>query len=167
MRPTLDFDLGLPEGIPYSRLPLVCCLVAFILTFFVTRTFVRMIRHRRNAGRAAKWWQPRNIYIGSTHIHHVAFGVVMVMISGIAMVTISVGGQESQYTLAATVFGIGAALVLDEFALILHLSDVYWSEQGRVSVEVVSLAVGCMGLALVGFSPNLFTGLTENDIWKN
>jgi hypothetical protein len=54
--------------------------------------------------------------------------------------------------------GVGTSLVLDEFALIVHLSDVYWAEQGRVSVEVVSLTVASLGLALVGFSPNLFTG---------
>ena len=49
--------------------------------------------------------------------------------------------------------GIGTSLVLDEFALILHLSDVYWSEQGRVSIEVVSLAIAAMGLVLVGLQP--------------
>ena len=45
-----------------GRLPLLCCLVAFILTFFVTRTFVRFIRHRAEAGHPAKWWQPRNLH---------------------------------------------------------------------------------------------------------
>ena len=32
---------------------------------------------------------------------------------------------------AAAVFGLGTALVLDEFALILHLRDVYWANEGR------------------------------------
>jgi hypothetical protein len=142
--------------IDHGRLPLLCCLVAFLLTFFVTRTFVRMIRHRKNAGRPAKWWQPRNIYVGSTHIHHVAFGVVLVMISGLTLVTLSVGGQEPQYTAAATFFGIGAALVLDEFALILHLSDVYWSEDGRTSVDAVFAAVAVAGLLIMGLHPLMF-----------
>jgi hypothetical protein len=43
--------------------------------------------------------------------------------------------------------------VLDEFALILHLQDVYWSGEGQLSVEAVSLVAACLGLALVGFSP--------------
>ena len=43
--------------------------------------------------------------------------------------------------------------MLDEFALILHLDDVYWSEEGRISVEMVSLCVVCLGLVLVGASP--------------
>jgi Mg/Co/Ni transporter MgtE len=53
----------------------------------------------------------------------------------------------------AVLIGVGVSLVLDEFALILHLSDVYWTAEGRVSVDLVSLAAACLGLALVGFSP--------------
>jgi hypothetical protein len=139
-----------------GRLPLLCCLVAFILTFFVTRTFVRFIRYRNDAGLPAKWWQPRNIHIGAVHIHHVAFGVVLVMISGLTLVTLAVDGQEPEFTLAATIFGIGAALVLDEYALILHLSDVYWEEDGRTSVDAVFAAVGVAGLLIMGLHPLMF-----------
>ena len=53
----------------------------------------------------------------------------------------------------ATVFGIGAALVLDEFALIFYLRDVYWSEQGRTSVDAVFAAVAFTGLLLLGYHP--------------
>ena len=139
-----------------GRLPLLCCLVAFILTFFVTRTFVRFIRHRRNAGLPPRWWQPRNVHIGGVHIHHVTFGVVLVMISGLTLVTLSVNGQQPEFTLAAISFGIGAALVLDEYALILHLSDVYWEEDGRTSVDAVFAAVAVAGLLIMGLHPLMF-----------
>jgi hypothetical protein len=139
-----------------GRLPLLCCLVAFILTFFVTRTFVRVIRHRAAVGRPTRWWQPRNVHIGGVHIHHVTFGVVLVMLSGLMLVTLSVNGQEPEFTLAATIFGIGAALVLDEYALILHLSDVYWEEDGRTSVDAVFAAVGVAGLLIMGLHPLMF-----------
>jgi hypothetical protein len=139
-----------------GRLPLLCCLIAFILTFFVTRTFVRLIRHRDEAGLPAKWWQPRNIRIGAVHIHHVAFGLVLVMISGLTLVTLSVDGRVPEFTLAATFFGIGAALVLDEYALILHLSDVYWEEDGRTSVDAVFAAVAVAGLLIMGLHPLMF-----------
>ncbi|AKN16849.1 hypothetical protein MHAE_00750 [Mycobacterium haemophilum DSM 44634] len=139
-----------------GRLPLLCCLLAFILTFFVTRTFVRLIRHRAQAGRPPRWWQPRNIHIGSVHIHHVAFGVVLVLISGLTLVTLSVDGREPEFTVAATLFGIGAALVLDEYALILHLSDVYWSEDGRTSVDAVFAAAAVAGLLILGLHPLMF-----------
>lgn len=136
-----------------GRLPLLCCLIAFLLTFFVTRTFVRFIRHRLAAGRPAKWWQPRNVHIGGVHIHHVTFGVVLVMISGLTLVTLSDTGQELENTVAAIFFGIGAALVLDEYALILHLSDVYWEEDGRTSVDAVFAAVAVAGLLIMGLHP--------------
>lgn len=136
-----------------GRLPLLCCLIAFILTFFVTRTFVRFIRYRVEAGLPAKWWHPRNVHIGAVHIHHVTFGVVLVMLSGLSLVTLSIDGQEPEFTLSAIVFGIGAALVLDEYALILHLSDVYWEEDGRSSVDAVFAAVGVAGLLIMGLHP--------------
>ncbi|OBA64173.1 hypothetical protein A5647_03745 [Mycobacterium sp. 1100029.7] len=139
-----------------GRLPLLCCLVAFILTFFVTRTFVRFIRHRVASGRPAKWWQPRNVHIGGLHIHHVTFGVVLVMISGLTLVTLSDTGQEAENTVSAIFFGIGAALVLDEYALILHLSDVYWEEDGRTSVDAVFAAVAVAGLLIMGLHPLMF-----------
>ena len=142
--------------VEHGRLPLLCCLVAFILTFFVTRTFVRVIRHRKQAGRPPRWWEPRNVHIGGVHIHHVTFGVVLVMISGLTLVTMSVNGQEAELTVVAILFGIGAALVLDEYALILHLSDVYWEEDGRTSVDAVFAAVAVAGLLIMGLHPLMF-----------
>jgi hypothetical protein len=139
-----------------GRLPLLCCLVAFILTFFVTRTFVRYIRHRADLGVPPRWWEPRNIHIGKMHIHHVLVGVLLVMISGVTLVALSVTGHEPEDTAAAIVFGIGAALVLDEYALILHLSDVYWEEDGRTSVDAVFAAVAVGGLLVLGLHPLMF-----------
>jgi len=62
-------------------------------------------------------------------------------------------GTMGWLSLSALAIGIGTSLVLDEFALILHLQDVYWSSEGQLSVEAVSLVAACLGLALVGFSP--------------
>jgi hypothetical protein len=139
-----------------GRLPLLCCLTAFILTFFVTRTFVRLIRRRAGTSRPPRWWEPRNIQVGSKHIHHVVVGVVLVMVSGVTLVTLSVNGNTAEFTATAILFGIGAALVLDEYALILHLSDVYWEEDGRTSVDAVFAAVAVGGLLVLGLHPLMF-----------
>ncbi|MDG5482089.1 hypothetical protein [Mycolicibacterium gadium] len=161
MRATFDLDFG----IPHSRIPLVFCLVAFILTFFVTRTIVRYIRSHADSDAPRKWWQPRNISAGGgLHIHHVVIGVILVMISGVSMVTLAVNGGVPEFTVAATFFGIGAALVLDEFALILHLQDVYWAEDGRTSVDAVFAAVAVAGLLVLGFNPLSFFDI---GIWRN
>jgi hypothetical protein len=156
----LDLGIGIPDG----RLPLVYCLVAFILTFFVTRTIVRYIRRHADSDKPRKWWQPRNISAGGgLHVHHVVIGVILVMLSGVAMVTLAVDGGVPEFTVAATFFGIGAALVLDEFALILHLQDVYWAEDGRTSVDAVFAAIAVAGLLILGFNPLSFFDI---GIWR-
>ncbi|MDT5014131.1 MAG: hypothetical protein QOD39_291 [Mycobacterium sp.] len=164
VRASFDFHLAIPHG----RLPLVFCLFAFILTFFVTRTIVRYIRRHADSDAPHRWWQPRNISVskapGGIHIHHAVFGVILVMISGVTMVTLAVDGGVPEFTVAATFFGIGAALLLDEFALILHLSDVYWSEDGRTSVDAVFAAIAVAGLLILGFNPLSFFDI---DIWRD
>lgn len=152
------------DFITRDRLPLLCCLVAFILTFFVTRTIVRYIRRHADSDAPRKWWQPRNIGHGTLHIHHAVIGVILVMVSGVTMVTLAVNGGVAEFTVAATFFGVGAALVLDEFALILHLSDVYWAEDGRTSVDAVFAAVAVAGLLVLGFNPLSFFDV---GIWRN
>ncbi|MDA4107972.1 membrane protein [Mycobacterium holsaticum DSM 44478] len=163
MPASLNFDFSIPP----ERMPLTFCLIAFILTFFVTRTIVRYIRNHPEgeAGDAPrKWWQPRNIDTGGLHIHHVVIGVILVMVSGVTMVTLAVDGGVPEFTVAAIIFGIGAALVLDEFALILHLEDVYWAEDGRTSVDAVFAAVAVAGLLILGFNPLSFFDI---GIWRD
>src|ERR1700739_5066694 len=98
----LELDL-----VARGRLPLLCCLIAFLLTFLVTRTIVRYIRAHANSDAPRKWWQPRNIGHGTLHIHHVVIGVILVMISGVSMVTLGIDGGVTDFTDAARLFGVG------------------------------------------------------------
>ncbi len=158
----MDFRL---EFVAPGRQPLMWCLLAFILTFFITRSITRYIRATAGQTGPRKWWQPHNISgKGGTHIHHAVFGVILVLLSGVAMISMAVDGGVRQFTVAAVFFGIGAALVLDEFALILHLEDVYWSEDGRTSVDAVFVAVAVAGLLVMGFNP---LSLFEVGIWRD
>ncbi|WP_030405178.1 hypothetical protein [Streptomyces sp. NRRL F-5555] len=136
-----------------GKLPLLLALTAFVLTFVVTRVVTRLIR----AGKGPFG----NVEAGGVHIHHVIPGVVLTVIGGFAAVA---GGRQGfGSALAAVVFGIGAGLVLDEFALILHLDDVYWSEAGRQSVEVVVLTAALVGLVLAGFTPFGVDGVSQGE----
>ncbi|MDH2430053.1 hypothetical protein [Sphaerisporangium sp. TRM90804] len=127
-----------------GRLPLFCFLVALIVTFLFTRLNVRLIRAK------VGWF--RNVNVGDVHIHHVVFGVVLMLMSGVAGLVVN-GISADGYALSAAVFGVGAALVLDEFALLLHLRDVYWSEEGRTSVDAVFVAIAVTMLLLIGLRP--------------
>ncbi|MFD6534050.1 hypothetical protein [Streptomyces sp. NPDC060184] len=134
-----------------GKLPLLLALAAFVLTFAITRTITRMIR----AGKGPF----RNITPGGVHVHHVVPGVVLSVLGGFGAVA---SGQHGVTAMVfAVVFGVGAGLVLDEFALILHLDDVYWTEQGRQSVEMVVLTTSLVLLALAGFSPLGVDELTD------
>jgi hypothetical protein len=158
----MDFRL---EFVAPGRQPLMWCLIAFILTFFITRSITRYIRATADQTGPRKWWQPHNISgKGGTHIHHAVFGVILVLLSGVAMISMAVDGGVREFTVAAVFFGIGAALVLDEFALILHLEDVYWSEDGRTSVDAVFVAVAVAGLLVMGFNP---LSLFDVGIWRD
>ncbi|MDK0519076.1 hypothetical protein [Streptomyces sp. ML-6] len=126
-----------------GKVPLLLALAAFVLTFAVTRFVTRMIR----AGKGPF----RNVTPGGMHIHHVVPGVVLSVVGGFGAVVSGRHGLGAG--ICAVVFGTGAGLVLDEFALILYLDDVYWTEEGRRSVEAVVLTAALVLLVLAGFSP--------------
>ncbi|MGW9437142.1 hypothetical protein [Streptomyces sp. NPDC055607] len=136
-----------------GKLPLFLALTSFVVTFLVTRTITRLIR----AGKGPFG----NVSSGGLHIHHVVPGVVLSVIGGFGAV--GSGRHGVGAAVFAVVFGIGAGLVLDEFALILHLDDVYWSEDGRKSVEVVVLTAALVMLALSGFSPLGVNDVSEDE----
>ncbi|MGW0330532.1 hypothetical protein ACWD0J_01440 [Streptomyces sp. NPDC003011] len=137
-----------------GKLPLLFALASFVLTFLITRVVTRMIR----AGKGPFG----NVSTGGVHIHHVVPGVALTVLGGFGAVASSRHGFGS--AAFAVVFGIGAGLVLDEFALILHLDDVYWTEAGRKSVEAVVLTAALVGLVLAGFTPFGVNDMTEDEL---
>ncbi|MBF6214329.1 hypothetical protein IU433_28275 [Nocardia puris] len=141
MRRWLEDDV-----IAYGRLPLLCFLLGFIIGFLFIRLSVRMIRAK------VRWW-PGNLRAGDVHVHHMVFGVVLVLGSGLGLVAVAEDAERWTSSALAAAFGVGAALVLDEFALIYYLKDVYWEEQGRTSVDAVFVALAVTGLLLLGFHP--------------
>jgi hypothetical protein len=99
--------------------------VAFGAALAVARAVTHSIRHG-----TGPW---RNVRMGHRHIHHYVPGIALVLLSGGASITMR---HERLDTWLAVPFGAGAALIVDETALLLELSDVYWSERGALSVDV-------------------------------
>ena len=123
--------------------PTFFMLVAFVVTFLVTRYVTHMIRSGRGPF--------RDNTVGGLHVHHEVYGIFLLLSSGaleFAYRPDPPGGQ-----ILAALFGAGAALTLDEFALWLHLDDVYWGPEGRRSVDAVLVAVIVGGLMLVETAP--------------
>jgi hypothetical protein len=126
-----------------SRTVQFAMLCSFVGTFTATRLVVRMIRSGRGPF--------RNVKVGAVHVHHLVPGIIIMMVS--APLQFVIAPQGTMRTVLACVFAAGAALTLDEFALWLHLTDVYWEEQGRKSVDAVVAVAGLGTLALVVSQP--------------
>ncbi|GAB91993.1 hypothetical protein [Gordonia rhizosphera] len=126
-----------------GRLPLFLLFLAFVTTFLVTRLITRLIR----AGRGPF----RDNVAGGVHIHHAVPGVILTVAG--AFISVAVDGSSPGAEISAILIGVGTSLVLDEFALILHLQDVYWSREGQLSVQVVCLTIAALGMTVLGVNP--------------
>jgi hypothetical protein len=96
------------------------------------------------------WWPGSVKTEGGLHVHHLVFGIVLLLLAGFAL---ALQPPSPWLEIFAAGFGIGAGLTLDEYALWLHLEDVYWAEEGRRSVDAVVIAALIGGLLLLGFLP--------------
>jgi hypothetical protein len=113
------------------------------LGFVTTFAAVRVLTYSIRVGRGPF----RNVSLGGEHLHHYMWGIGLV--SGVGGV--AVRGEEAtrRHPLVGLCYGIGLALIVDEFALLLDLQDVYWARQGRISID---LGVGLAGLGGTAFA---------------
>ena len=119
----------------------------FFVSFLVTFGFIRTSAHMIKA--QVSWW-PGNVQVGGTHIHHLVWGILLLLIMG--YVGVAVAPPTPWHEIVTVLFGVGTGLTLDEFALWLNLEDVYWSQQGRRSIDAVIIAGTITGMVLVGFT---------------
>jgi hypothetical protein len=126
-------------------------LIGFLTTYGLTRWITRRIR-ARIAGQAQQSGSAvKDLYIGGVHIHHQVWGILLVLVTG--LLEFRFRPHPPWQEVLAALFGAGAALMLDEFALSLYVRDVYWTREGRKSIDAVMVA-SVIGLALLlGTSP--------------
>ena len=124
-----------------GREPIFFLLLAFLLTFTAVRTYTRL-------GRSRGW---RSGALSGVHLHHLVPGIVATLASATAIVAFQPGGEWM--LILSACFGAGAALTLDEFALVLHLEDVYWTEHGRSSIEATLMGFTFGVLCLLATAP--------------
>lgn len=143
-----------------GRAPALWALVGFLLTFTLTRVVTRRIRARRPAVTDRDAGEPdpaprrrlvRDVHIAGVHVHHQVWGILLVLVAGLLEFRYSPASPGSE--ILAVLFGAGAALALDEFALWLHLEDVYWSAEGRKSIDAILVAAAIGVVLLLQASP--------------
>jgi hypothetical protein len=108
---------------------------SFVTTFISVRAITTLLRDRRTVGPF------RNVVLGRRHIHHYVPGILLTFLSGSAAIATRHEGLESWLAIP---FGAGMGLTLDEAALLLELDDVYWSEEGIVSVQIGLAAIAML-----------------------
>lgn len=123
--------------------------LAFLITFALTRLFTRLAR--------VYGWGSLNV--GGVHVHHAVPGTVLALGAGLLSFT-PWGDNSPAQEILAILFGVGAALVLDEWALIFHLDDVYWTQEGRSSIDAMIVGSVLAGILLHTASP---FGLQQTD----
>jgi len=144
-----------------GKQPLFLLLVGLMLAFLTVRINTRLIR----AG--ARFKLP-HFKQGDVHVHHVIFGIVAMVAAGVfSFATQPVAPWRDIFAFS---FGAGTALVLDEFALVLHVEDVYWAERGRKSIDAVILvfafgALLLLGSAPLGLSDKGLAGISVGPLW--
>ena len=139
-----------------SLRPMLWMFLAILATFLITRTVTRLIRSG-SGGRAGLG----NVRIAGIHIHHQVFGILIIIGTGIVLV--SERPQGAALDIAAAIFGVGVGLTVDEFALWLQLEDVYWTSEGRKSVDAIFCVLVITGALLGGTS--FVTGRAGTTAW--
>ena len=130
------------EEVDRTHRSLLNAAVAFAFTFGLLRLLTYGIRER--------WLPWGNVVAGDVHIHHYVWGVALLLVVGLMSLIID---SPRLNPLLGAAYGVAAALVIDEFALLLNLRDVYWTTEGRISVDV---ALGTMALAAIYFAATSF-----------
>jgi hypothetical protein len=138
--------------------PMTWMFLAILVTFLITRTVTRLIRSGRGGAGLG------NVQIAGNHVHHQVFGILIIIGTGIVLVSATPHGAA--LSVAAAVFGVGVGLTVDEFALWLHLRDVYWTSEGRVSVDAIFCVLVITG-ALVGGASFLSGHLGSAAWWSS
>ncbi len=98
--------------------------------FIVTFAGVRAVTYSVRAGRGPC----RNVSVGKAHLHHYLWGIAL--LGAVGAIAVRGSDETRRHPVVALCYGTGSALIVDEFALLLDLEDVYWARRGRVSVDL-------------------------------
>jgi hypothetical protein len=122
-------------------------MIGFVGAFGFIRLSTRLMRSPR-----VPWWPGSIVSEGGVHMHHLFFGIVLMMAAG--GLSFAAGETDGPwYAVYAVLFGVGFGLAIDEYALWLHLDDVYWSREGRSSIDAALVALALIVFVLLAFVP--------------
>ncbi len=136
-----DVATAYREGLDAKEKAALLSWLGFTTTFAAVRAITYSIRDGRGPF--------RNLSVGGAHLHHYMWGIGM--LAGVGAVAVRGEADAERHPVVGLTYGAGLALIVDEFALLLDLQDVYWAKQGRVSVD--------LGIGLVAGGGTVFAGI--------
>ena len=139
-------DFWNDQLVAHDRQWMFLLLMGVLISFGFIRLSTRLMRSPK-----VPWWPGSVVSEGGVHVHHLVFGIVLMMLAG--SLSFAAFAYSPWYEIFAFLFGVGIGLTIDEFALWVYLDDVYWAKQGRSSIDAMVLAVALVGLVLIGVRP--------------
>ena len=138
---TTDVAVAGYQAAPAQENALFNLFASFVVSLLASRAIAFLLRDRHRVGPF------RNVRVNDRHIHHFVPGIALAFASGaVAIVT----RNEDLEPRLALLFGTGMGMTMDEAALLLELDDVYWTEEGLLSVQIGAGLVGLLGALAIG-----------------
>jgi hypothetical protein len=116
------------------------------LAFYLAFAIIRVITYAIHTGRGPF----HDVSMGGRHIHHLVWGILLLLLVGYGWLWQVGMRSRTLGRVLAMLYGVGAALTLDEYALWLNLQDVYWERQGRASIDAALLFAGLLSIGIFG-----------------
>jgi hypothetical protein len=129
------------QAAPAQENALFNLFASFLISLLASRGIAFLLRDRRRVGPF------RNVRVGRRHIHHFVPGIALAFVTG----TIAIVARDEQLEpKLALLFGAGMGMTMDEAALLLELDDVYWTEEGVLSLQLGASLVALLGALAIG-----------------
>ncbi len=123
------------EEVDRTHRSLLLAWIAFAVTFGLLRALTYSIK--QGVGPFG------DIAVGGVHLHHYVWGIALLMLVGFVSLVVDSPRYNPHL---GVLYGIACALIIDEYALLLELRDVYWAEEGRISVDVALGVIAVLGI---------------------
>src|SRR3954468_12245388 len=150
-------DFWHDQLVAHDRQALFLVLISFLAAFGFIRLSARLSRSPR-----FEWWPGSVVSESGVHLHHLVWGICLMLAGG--ALGFALYGSSPGLEICAALFGIGAGLTVDEFALWVYLDDVYWAREGRSSIDAAVVAAVTMLLVVLGARPIGVSGSSVADV---
>lgn len=127
----ISFFYPQSEDIRINRKITALILFIFLITFAISRLTVYLV--------VDHLIPDFFLTVNGVHIHHYAYGVIILAISGLYYLLRRPTPGTSSFRFLTVFYGVGLGLTFDEFAMWIRLEDEYWVRQSYDAIIIIGL----------------------------